>query len=124
MTTPERVAQITGAVFVPAGAIKFVAFGWEVDNFTRFGLPLPEAWVIAAGVIEVAGGGALLRGVAVRPVALLVAATMAAAIAVSGVKEGDVVPSLTVAPALLAACTYLVVAARRQDARPTDRTAA
>ena len=107
MTTHERVARITGAIFLPAGAIKFVAFGWEVDNFTRFGLPLPEVWVIAAGVIELAGGVALLRGVAVRPVALLLAATMAVAIAVSGVKEGDVVPSLTLAPALLVACVFL-----------------
>ena len=33
---------------------------------------------------------------------------MAVAIGVSGVKEGDVIPSLTVAPLLLAGCLYML----------------
>lgn len=104
---------ITGAVFVPAGAIKFLAFGWETDQFERFGLPIPEAWVLAAGVIELVGAYLLLRNRLVVLAAVMLGTTMVVAIAVSGVKEGDVVPSLTVAPALLAACVVLVVDGRR-----------
>ena len=102
------VRTITGIAFVIAGLPKFVAFNWELDAFIRFGLPAPEAWVIAAGVIEIGGGVLLLLGRHVVPAALLLAITMGVAIGVSGVKEGDVIPSLTVAPLLLAACGYIV----------------
>lgn len=108
----RRVARIAGAVFVPAGLIKFAAYGWEVDNFRRFGLPTPEAWVITAGVVETLGGLALLRLRHVGPAAVALGATMVVAIAVSGVAQGDVIPSLTVAPALLAALLYLLSRAR------------
>jgi len=106
------VARITGAVFIPAGVIKFAAYGWEVDNFRRFGLPTPEAWVITAGVVETLGGLALLRRRGVVPAAVVLAATMVVAIATSGIDQGDVIPSLTVAPALLAALLYLLSRAR------------
>ena len=92
-----------------AGLPKFVAFGWELDAFERFGLPFAEAWVIAAGVIEIGGGILLLLDRLVVPSALVLGATMAVAIGVSGIKEGDVIPSLTVAPLLLAACVYLLL---------------
>lgn len=88
---------------------KFFAFGWELDAFRRFGLPIPEAWVIAAGIIELVGGVLLLLSRHVRPAALVLGVTMAVAVWSSGVLEGDVIPSLTLAPALLAACVYLVV---------------
>lgn len=112
--SPRLVARVAGAVFVPAGLIKFAAYGWELDNFRRFGLPLPGAWVITAGVVETIGGVLLLRGTAVAPSALVLAVTMAVAIGVSGVAQGDVIPSLTVAPALLAAMLYLLAAGRRE----------
>lgn len=98
---------LTGIAFLIAGLPKFVLFDWERDAFVRFGLPAPEVWVIAAGVIEIGGGLLLLADRHVRLAALLLGVTMAVAIAVSGVKEGDVIPSLTVAPLLLAACVYL-----------------
>ena len=101
-------AIATGVVFVIAGLPKFVAFGWELDAFRRFGLPAPEAWVVAAGVIEIAGGALLIAGRAVRPAALLLAVTMGVAVVSSGVLQGDVIPSLTLAPVLLVACLYLV----------------
>lgn len=107
----RRVAIVTGAAFVVAALPKFLAFGWERDNFERFGLPAPAVWVLAAGVIELGGGLALLRGRAVVPAALLLAVTMAVAIVASGILQGDVVPSLTVAPALLAALVFLLLRA-------------
>lgn len=110
--TASRVARVTGAVFIPAGLIKFAAYGWEVDNFRRFGLPAPDAWVITAGVVETIGGLALLRRRRVVPAAVVLAVTMVVAIAVSGVAQGDVIPSLTVAPALLAALLYVLSRSR------------
>jgi uncharacterized membrane protein YphA (DoxX/SURF4 family) len=103
---------LTGIAFVIAGLPKFVAYGWEHDAFVRFGLPQAWIWVLAAGVIEIGGGVLLLRDRWVRPTAVVLAVTMAVAIAVSGVKEGDVIPSLTVAPLLFGACLYLVYADR------------
>lgn len=103
----RRVELVTGAIFVIAGLPKFFAFGWELDAFERFGLPVPEAWVIAAGVIEIAGGLLLLAGRHVRAAALLLAVTMAVAVVSSGILEGDVIPSLTLAPALLGASLFL-----------------
>ena len=116
--TARTVARVTGAIFVVAGLPKFVAFGWELDAFRRFGLPLPEVWVIAAGVIEIGGGIALLRLRGVAPAALLLAVTMAVAFVASGVLQGDVIPSLTLAPALLVACLYLLTRATRRAASP------
>lgn len=43
----------------------------------------------------------MLAGVAIAPVALLMAGNMAVAVVVSGLGEGEVVPSLTLAPVLL-----------------------
>ena len=44
--------------------------------------------------------------------AALLGATMAVAVYSSGILEGDVIPSLTLAPLLLAACVYLLVTRR------------
>lgn len=107
-----NVRVLTGVAFVIGGLPKFVAYGWEHDAFVRFGLPQAWAWVIAAGVIEIVGGILLIRNRHVVPAAVLLGITMAVAIAVSGIKEGDVIPSLTVAPVLLAACLYLIARAR------------
>jgi uncharacterized membrane protein YphA (DoxX/SURF4 family) len=105
----RRVSVVAGVVFVIASLPKFFAFGWELDAFRRFGLPAAEVWVIAAGVIELAGGALLIAGRHVRPAALVLGATMAVAVVVSGILEGDVIPSLTLAPALLAACVFLAL---------------
>ncbi|MCW2966495.1 MAG: DoxX family protein [Solirubrobacteraceae bacterium] len=98
----------TGAVFVVAGLPKLVANGWELHAFRRFGLPVPQAWVIAAGIIEIAGGILLIADRHVTAAALLLAATMGVAVVASGVLQGDVIPSLTLAPALLIACLVLL----------------
>src|SRR6476661_3881954 len=108
----RRVEIATGAVFVIAGLPKFFAFNWELDAFRRFGLPVPQAWVIAAGLIEIVGGLLLLTGHHVRAAAAILAITMAVAFYSSGILEGDVIPSLTLAPVLLAASVFLAVRAR------------
>lgn len=115
---------LTGIAFVIAGLPKFAAYNWELDAFERFGLPFAPAWVIAAGVIEIAGGILLLRDRLIVPTAVLLAITMAVAIGVSGVKEGDVIPSLTVAPVLLAACVYLIAEAAGPARRAGRRSPA
>jgi putative oxidoreductase len=111
MTRTRRLEIVTGTIFVIAGLPKFIAFDWELDAFRRFGLPLPEAWVIAAGLIEIIGGLLLLQGRHVRPVAALLAITMAVAVYSSGILEGDIIPSLTLAPALGLASIYLTARA-------------
>lgn len=108
----NRVALVTGAIFVAPGLAKFVLSGWELDAFHRFGLPVPQVWVIAAGLIELAGGVLLLMRRRVLPVAALLAVTMAVATGVSGFGAGDVIPSLTLAPTLLAAMLFLLVRGR------------
>ena len=90
------------AVFIVFGVGKFTAYDSELASFKTYGLPWPEAFVYAIGALEIAGGLLLLTGrpLAVRLAALALAGDMVGAIAVSGVKEGEVI-SLTLAPALL-----------------------
>ena len=106
--TLRRVALVSGAIFVVAGLVKFVFHDWELDAFRRFDLPHPNAFVVAAGVVEVVGGVLLLMRRWVAPTAFMLAVTMAIATVVSGFIAGDVIPSLTLAPALLAAMLYLL----------------
>ena len=103
-----RVALITGVIFVFAGLVKFVFHHWELHAFRSFGLPWPSALEIFAGLLETAGGVLLVARRFVVPVAALLAVTMIIAIASSGIGHGDVIPSLTLAPALLLATLYLL----------------
>ena len=107
----SRVAIIAGVIFFFAGLVKFVFHGWELHAFRTFGLPWPSALEILAGVIETAGGVLLALRLFVVPVALILAATMVVAIGASGIGHGDVIPSLTLAPALLVAMAFLLVRA-------------
>jgi uncharacterized membrane protein YphA (DoxX/SURF4 family) len=109
------VAVVAGAIFVVFGIGKFVNHGAELDAFRGYGLPLPEVTVIAIGALETVGGALLIARRLVGPVAALLAGNMAVAIAVSGIGEGEVVPSLTLAPALLAAMLFLLT---RHPIRP------
>lgn len=77
-------------------------------SFEDYGLPSPNAFVYAIGVLEIGGGALLLIGLATRLVALAMAGNMVAAIALSGIGEGEVVPSLTLAPLLLAGMVFLI----------------
>jgi uncharacterized membrane protein YphA (DoxX/SURF4 family) len=105
----DRVAFWSGVVFIPAGLVKFALHGWELRAFHAFGLPGAQALVIIVGLLETVGGVALIRRRAVLPVAFTLAVIMVVAIAVSGFGHGDVIPSLTLAPALLIAMVFLLI---------------
>jgi uncharacterized membrane protein YphA (DoxX/SURF4 family) len=108
----KQVALLAGVIFVPAGLVKFVFHGWELHAFRHFGLPWPSALEILAGVLEIAGGVLLLLRRALVPTAVLLSITMVVAIVSSGLGNGDVIPSLTLAPALLGMLLYLLIRAR------------
>jgi uncharacterized membrane protein YphA (DoxX/SURF4 family) len=111
---------VAGAIFVIAGLVKFVFHHWELHAFRSFGLPLPGELEILAGVLETAGGLLLIGRRWVLPSATLLSATMVVAIVSSGVLHGDVIPSLTLAPALLLAMVFLSARVLR-DARRAMR---
>jgi putative oxidoreductase len=87
-------------VFIAFGVGKFTNHASELASFKIYGLPAPEFFVYAIGVIEIAGGVMLLFGCYTRWAALVLAGDMVGAIVVSGIKEGELI-SLTLAPALL-----------------------
>ena len=76
-------------------------------SFQAYGLPAPDAFVYAIGVLEVVGGVLLVAGLATRPTALILAGDMVGAIVVSGIGLGEPV-SLTLAPALLILMVLLI----------------
>jgi putative oxidoreductase len=90
-----------GVVFVVFGVGKFALHEEEVEAFERYGLPEPDLVVYLVGILEVGGGLLLIVGLLTKLTALALAGNMAVAIVVSGIKEGEVLPSLTLAPALL-----------------------
>lgn len=120
--TPVR--WISGAIFVVFGIGKFSDHANEVESFDSYGLPAPDAFVYLVGGLEIVGGALLLAGLLTRLAALALAGNMAGAIVVSGIGEGEVLPSLTLAPLLLAAMLFLLWAGpgkRSLDARLAGR---
>jgi putative oxidoreductase len=97
----------SGAVFAVFGVGKFVNHGAEVDSFRTYGLPSPDGFVYAIGVIELVGGVLLVAGLGTRLVALVLAGDTIGAIVVSGIAKGEIV-SLTLAPMLLALMVFLI----------------
>jgi putative oxidoreductase len=94
-------------VFVVFGIGKFSAHADEVASFESYGLPSPDAFVYAIGVLELVGGLLLLAGLLTRPAALTLAGDMVGAIVVSGIGEHELV-SLTLAPAELVVMLMLL----------------
>ena len=113
--TAANVAIVTGLIFIFAGMVKFVFHGWELHAFRGFGLPWPGALEILAGILETVGGAFLALRVLIAPTSLILALTMVVAIGASGIGHGDVIPSLTLAPALLLATVFLLVRAFQRD---------
>lgn len=111
-------AVLAGIVFVIFGVGKFTAHGSELASFRGYGLPAPAVTVVAIGILEIAGGLLLIARRGIAPVAVLLAANMLTAIAVSGFGEGEVLPSLTLAPALLAIMLALLVVGLRRGEAP------
>jgi uncharacterized membrane protein YphA (DoxX/SURF4 family) len=116
-----RVAILTGVIFIPAGLVKFAFHHWELHAFEEFGLPLPFALELLAGVLETVGGVLLIARRHVVPISVLLCATMLVAIGASGIGHGDVIPSLTLAPALLLALLFLLSRALRPRTRPNNK---
>ena len=112
----KPVRWASGAIFVVFGIGKFSEHGHEVESFDSYGLPAPDAFVYAVGGLEIIGGILLLVGLLTRLAALALAGNMAGAIVVSGIGEGEILPSLTLAPLLLVAMLYLILA-RAPDRR-------
>lgn len=102
------VRWVSGVVFVVFGIGKFSAHAHEVESFESYGLPAPDAFVYLIGAVEIGFGLLLIAGLLTRLAALVLAGDMVGAIVVSGIGEGEVVPSLTLAPALLVAMLFLV----------------
>jgi uncharacterized membrane protein YphA (DoxX/SURF4 family) len=73
-----------GAVFVAFGAGKFASHASEVASFHTYGLPSPDAFVYAIGVVEVLRGALLIAGLATRIASLVLSGDMLGAIIVSG----------------------------------------
>lgn len=101
-------ALVSGVIFFFAGLVKFVFHHWELHAFRSFGLPFPSALEIFAGVLETGGGILLVLRRWTVPTAVLLSATMLVAIVSSGIGNGDVIPSLTLAPVLLLAMLFLL----------------
>jgi putative oxidoreductase len=113
---PLALARIAaGAIFVAFGIGKFTAHASEVDSFRTYGLPEPDVFVYAIGVLEIAGGLLLVAGLATRLAALALAGDMLGAIIVSGIGQGEAI-SYTLAPALL---VTMVVLLRLGAGRPS-----
>jgi len=125
--TALTLARVAAAlVFIVFGIGKFSAHASEVESFDKYGLPEPDAFVYAIGILEIGGGLLLGLGILTRLVALVMAGNMVAAIALSGIGEGEVVPSLTLAPVLLAVMVLLMwrgPGTRSLDQRLLDRLA-
>jgi len=108
-----------GVVFIVFGLGKFVNHASELASFRTYAIPAPELAVYAVGILEVVGGIALIAGRGILVVSLLLAADMLVAIVVSGIGQAEVVPSLTLAPALLVVMALLArnaLAQRRSSA--------
>lgn len=97
----------SAVAFISFGLGKFINHGSEAASFRGYGLPAPRAFTELIGIVELLGGLLLLGGLATRFAALLLAADMVGAIAVSGILHGETI-SLTLAPALLIAMLVLV----------------
>jgi putative oxidoreductase len=95
-------------VFIVFGVAKFTHHEDEVASFENYGVPSPDAFTYLIGTLEVVGGVLLLIGLLTRLAALALAGNMVGAIVLSGIKEGETFPSLTLAPVLLAIMLLLV----------------
>ena len=79
----------------------------EAAAFDRYGLPWPDAFTYAIGLVELGGGILLLLGLFTRPAALMLAGNMVGAISTGGRVDGGPV-HLGLAPALLVTMLVLV----------------
>lgn len=91
---------LAGVVFVLTSIGKFTGGEMYVALFESYGLPGSRPLVLLAGLVELIGGILLVVGLGTRLAALVLALTMAVAIATAGVAIGGPV-HLGLAPTLL-----------------------
>ena len=96
----------SGAIFVAFGLGKFTNQAQETRSFAKYGLPSPELFAPAIGVLELALGLLLVAGLATRLAAVMLAGDMVGAIATAGRVEGGAI-NLGLAPALLVVMLFL-----------------
>src|SRR2546428_8164801 len=65
-----------GAVFVVFGIGKVTHHATQGDSFRTYGLPAPDAFVYAIGVLQIPGGLMLIAGLGTRLAALALAGDM------------------------------------------------
>lgn len=116
----ERVAQLSGLVFIPAGLVKFVFHAWELKAFRDFGIPAASIMEPIVGVLETLGGLLLLKRTLILPTAVVLAVIMLVAFITGGLIHGSPIPSDTLAPLLLVAMVYLILTELRPP-RPDPR---
>ncbi len=97
---PFVIRVVTGVFFVSVSLGKFFDHAAEAHDFDRYGVPIPSTAVILVGILELAGGVALVVGLGTRLAAAALAADMVGAIATAGRVEGGTF-NLGVAPAML-----------------------
>ncbi len=113
-------ALICGLIFVPAGLVKFVFYHWELHAFQNFGIPASSVMEPLVGLLETVGGVLLIREMLVVPTAFVLAVIMSVAFVAGGIVHRSLIPSGTVAPALLVAMVYLIrVGLRAPSTEPT-----
>lgn len=109
------------AVFIQAGAGKFVDHGSYVERFERWGFGLaPGAAVVVAGTAELLGGAALLANLAPRASALGLGGLMTVALISAGPLDGGRAVWL---PVILMAGLGVIVAAGGGRLRAAPGTA-
>lgn len=59
---------LMSSVFLVFGAMKLTTFGYYVQLASSHGMPLPAASIVAAAIVEILGGLAILTGFQVRAV--------------------------------------------------------
>jgi putative oxidoreductase len=91
---------VAGATFLGFSIGKFIRHEAESAALDRYGLPFPDTFTYAVGVVELAGGAMLVLGLGTRLAALALACDMVGAITTAGRIEGGPV-HLGLAPALL-----------------------
>jgi putative oxidoreductase len=91
---------VAGGIFLGFSIGKFTRHGAESAALDRYGLPFPDAFTYAVGVVELLGGALLVLGLGTRIAALALACDMVGAITTAGRVEGGPV-HLGLAPTLL-----------------------